>query len=525
MAAPTGQVPTLPQDVTSSKKQMGVAAFVFVAYFWVSGGMYGVEPLLKMAPPAYVFMTILLMPLVYCIPIALICTDLSIAYPFDGGFVAWIDLALGAVIGGHNAFWTWLGYCVDGAVYPVLAGHYVVRASGLDIEYIEAFAGSVVLVIFVIRLFHLDVLIKFSTALTIMSLVPAALYVGFAVPYAHPSDWLNTSGDFTCNTTDTHPHSSTAPTSKYGLSTTLPMNNVTLEPFPLLETCKIEPNWGTFLPYVIWCMSGFFSIGTLAGQVSNPRRSIPLALIFLIPIVVAELVVPLALSVSIDPDLKDYEPGHYAELAQQIAGVWLNVMITSAAITSLVGTCNAIVLVADEALQSFIVTHFPGPFQKAAVSSSKFHRWFMNADDRIAPVFAVINCGLIGAFIWIPYDVLIAADMVLMNFTVIFLFVAYVKLKWTQKQAEWMYGHSTLWAVLLLLMPLLITLGMTYYALVSSEAALGIPYFTAVSTSVFVGVGLIGHAVYYTWFRCCDKSSKTDTTDDALARQPLLSIN
>eukprot|EP00042_Codosiga_hollandica_P049081 m.562595 g.562595 ORF g.562595 m.562595 type:complete len:64 (+) comp57807_c0_seq2:416-607(+) len=52
MAAPTGQVPTLPQDVTSSKKQMGVAAFVFVAYFWVSGGMYGVEPLLKVCVPS-----------------------------------------------------------------------------------------------------------------------------------------------------------------------------------------------------------------------------------------------------------------------------------------------------------------------------------------------------------------------------------------------------------------------------------------------------------------------------------------
>lgn len=90
----------------AKEKPMGVWGLVFVAYFWVSGGMYGVEPLIKLAPPAYVFLTILLTPIVYCIPIALICTDLSIAYPFDGGFVAWIDLALGRTIGAHNTFWS-----------------------------------------------------------------------------------------------------------------------------------------------------------------------------------------------------------------------------------------------------------------------------------------------------------------------------------------------------------------------------------------------------------------------------------
>jgi amino acid transporter len=86
-------------------KTLKTMGLVFVAYFWVSGGMYGVEPLLKMAPPAYVFLTILIAPIIYSIPIALICTDLAVAYPYDGGFVAWVNLALGSKIGAHNMFW------------------------------------------------------------------------------------------------------------------------------------------------------------------------------------------------------------------------------------------------------------------------------------------------------------------------------------------------------------------------------------------------------------------------------------
>ena len=92
------------------QKRIGFWALVFVAYFWVSGGMYGVEPLLRMAPPAYVFMALLLVPLVYCVPISFICTDLSVAYPFDSGFIAWINIAFGTTLGAHNVFWLDLAF-------------------------------------------------------------------------------------------------------------------------------------------------------------------------------------------------------------------------------------------------------------------------------------------------------------------------------------------------------------------------------------------------------------------------------
>ena len=36
----------------NTKQAIGVLGLVAVGYFWVSGGMYGMEPVLDMGPPA-----------------------------------------------------------------------------------------------------------------------------------------------------------------------------------------------------------------------------------------------------------------------------------------------------------------------------------------------------------------------------------------------------------------------------------------------------------------------------------------
>lgn len=66
---------------------VGVWSLAVIAFFWVSGGVYGNETLLQAAPPAHVFTGLLIVPLVYSLPIALITAELSSALPQDGGFV------------------------------------------------------------------------------------------------------------------------------------------------------------------------------------------------------------------------------------------------------------------------------------------------------------------------------------------------------------------------------------------------------------------------------------------------------
>ena len=67
--------------------------------------MYGTEAILSMAPPAYVFVTLLVCPLFYAIPSTLICMDIATAYPVDGGMASWIDITYGDYLGAHHMYW------------------------------------------------------------------------------------------------------------------------------------------------------------------------------------------------------------------------------------------------------------------------------------------------------------------------------------------------------------------------------------------------------------------------------------
>lgn len=62
-------------------------ALVVLGFFWVSGGCYGNEELFAAAPPLVVFPCLLITPLVYSLPLALITVELAAAMPYDGGLV------------------------------------------------------------------------------------------------------------------------------------------------------------------------------------------------------------------------------------------------------------------------------------------------------------------------------------------------------------------------------------------------------------------------------------------------------
>lgn len=94
-----------------------------VGFFWVHGGIYGNEAVLMAGPPLHVFILLGIVPFVYSLPIALIVAELSTAFPEDGGYVVWVLEACGRVVGSHHAYWVWVIYIVDAAVYPVLVAN------------------------------------------------------------------------------------------------------------------------------------------------------------------------------------------------------------------------------------------------------------------------------------------------------------------------------------------------------------------------------------------------------------------
>jgi amino acid transporter len=136
---------------SSGKPTIGVFGLISIGFFWVSGGIYGNEEMSKTAPSLYAFsptlfckcaaivtrrlppcntphmyvmLGIIVCPLFYAFPVALMTAELSTALPGDGGFVVWVQKAFSDRLSNHVAWWTACVFLVDAAVYPVLAAQY-----------------------------------------------------------------------------------------------------------------------------------------------------------------------------------------------------------------------------------------------------------------------------------------------------------------------------------------------------------------------------------------------------------------
>ena len=97
---------------------------IAVIFFTVSGGPYGLEPLLSYAGDHGALVLLLLTPLLWDVPAIFTVLELNSMMPITGGYYKWVKYALGTRWGFYEGWWTWLYTFVDLAIYPVLFVQY-----------------------------------------------------------------------------------------------------------------------------------------------------------------------------------------------------------------------------------------------------------------------------------------------------------------------------------------------------------------------------------------------------------------
>ncbi len=95
-----------------------------VIFFTVSGGPYGLEPLLQYAGNHLSVLLLLIVPFLWDIPAILTVLELNSMMPVEGGYYKWVKTALGTRFGFYEGIWTWFYTFVDLAIYPVLFVQY-----------------------------------------------------------------------------------------------------------------------------------------------------------------------------------------------------------------------------------------------------------------------------------------------------------------------------------------------------------------------------------------------------------------
>lgn len=473
-------------DANASRRTLGVPGLLSIAFFWVCGGIYGNETLLEAGPPGYVFLMLILTPVFYATPVALITGELATALPYDGGLVAWVYETCGPIYGAHNTFWLWTSYMFDGAVYPVLAAEYIggranVKALGKGVSSCDWVRGGVdfdddyygeldcesetgkrvvaqliIVLVTAIKLAGTDWMVRSQGLLFIGSLVPTAIFVLYGSKDFKVDTWTNTDADSSGNVID----------------------------LPLMLS------WG------LWLYSGFFSLGALAGEVKDPSRTFPLVIVIIMPLVATLNIWPLAVSISLDQNRANYAAGHFDALATELAGDWLGISFVIGAFFCNVGLYNAQIIVCERSLAASTEQQVA---KLLKMSTWRVTKYLLSENGTgVAPIFILFHAVLALGLIWLPYQILVESailQMTLPSIGCMYAFLYYKVFKPNLARPFAIPG-KVFGAVLMVIPVLAVTLGNMYIAIMDEDEVIGIKYGKAWAFSIITIGGLFTHGAF-----------------------------
>ncbi len=108
----------------SPRKRLRILPLAAVIFLTVSGGPYGLEPLLSYGGTHGALLILMLTPLIWDVPTIFMVMELNSMMPVTGGYYQWVKRALGIRWAWYEGWWTWLYTFVDLAIYPVLFVEY-----------------------------------------------------------------------------------------------------------------------------------------------------------------------------------------------------------------------------------------------------------------------------------------------------------------------------------------------------------------------------------------------------------------
>jgi amino acid transporter len=94
-------------------------------YFTVSGGSFGIEPLISASGPGLALLLIIITPIIFSLPNVLMVRELSTMMPAEGGYYHWVKKAFGPFMGFMAGWNNWVVSWLDVTIYPVLAATYL----------------------------------------------------------------------------------------------------------------------------------------------------------------------------------------------------------------------------------------------------------------------------------------------------------------------------------------------------------------------------------------------------------------
>src|SRR4051812_23563734 len=364
---------------SKSMGKRGITLWPLIAatYFMASGGPYGLEEAVSSAGYAGAILLVLITPIIWSLPTGLMVAELSSAIPADGGYYVWVRRAMGSFWGFQEAWLSLASSIFDLAIYPTLFVAYLSRLiPGADQGWHAIAIGVCAIVVCLVwNLAGGKAVGEGSLAMLFLMVGPFAAIIVLAFL-------------------------------RWGTATPAPS-------IPVTHSGLVAG-----LLVCMWNYMGYDNAATVSGEVQNPQRTYPLAILLTMGLVALDYATPLiAMSRSgISP--QKWTTGSWATLGGIVGGSSLRIAIVVGGMVSSFGQFNAL-------LMSY--SRLPLAMAKDGLLPRVFSRVSRRTG---APWVAIIACAVLyGACLGIGFDRLITLDILLWGASLMLEFLALVILR------------------------------------------------------------------------------------------------
>jgi len=423
---------------------MRLLPLIAATYFMVSGGPYGIEDILGGAGFARAIVILLVLPILWSLPTALMIGELASAIPAEGGFYVWVRRALGPFWGYQEGWLSLSASVFDMAIYPAIFVLYLGKFNpGLTAGW-HGYAWSLAVVVFCCswNLRGAPAVGEGSVGLFVLLLAPFAVFTVLGV-------W----------------------------------RGFTLHPAVQWSQTGSEAALSTAVLVAMWNYMGWDNASTVAQEVENPQRNYPRAMIAAAMLAAVTYILPLLAMALAGLSVSSFSTGEWMTAATAIGGPLLGLAVVAGGAVCGIGMFNALMM---------SYTRLP----MAMAEDGMLPRFVARRNSREVPWVSVLLCGLAWALaLNLKFERLISIDLILYGSSLLLEFVALVVLRLREPNLRRPFKAGNFAFACSLGIGPAVLIGYALYA--SRREEIAIAHKTVSSLVFSLAVGLTGPFLYW----------------------------
>jgi len=372
---------------------MRLLPLIAATYFMVSGGPYGIEDILGGAGYGVAILILLVMPFLWSLPTALMVGELASALPVDGGFYVWVRRAMGPFWGYQEGWLSLSASIFDMAIYPAIfvlyLGKFVPFLPPQIVSHLGAFNPSLT-----------NGWGHYGWALLVVVICTAWNLLG-APSVGHGAEifFVLLIAPFVALTALGFWHG-------YHLHTAVQWGEM-----------HTSAGIALAIQVAMWNYMGWDNAATVAGEVENPQRNYPRAMIWSTLLVAVSYLFPLCAMAVAGITPASFSTGDWTDVAALLGGSLLGLAMIAGGVINGFGMFNALVL---------SYTRLP----MAMAEDGMLPGIFALRNRRDVPWVSVLLCGAAwAAALSLNFEKLISIDLVLYGSSLLLEFVALAVLR------------------------------------------------------------------------------------------------